>query len=349
MSTHIHPENIPPSQRDIARAAGASQGAVSLALNNSPRLSTKLRDHIQAVARQLGYRPNPYLSGLSAYRKQRRRPNYQATLAWVSSYPPGVRHWRDIPTFQHYFEGASRRANELGYQLEAFELATPDMTPARMSQILKTRNIPGILIAPQPGSRARFPLNLDHLSAITFGYTLAAPRLHLVTHNHFRGMEVLVRTLRARGYRRIGLALEAENDLRFDRIIGSAFLREQSDWPASSRIPIFGERQLTPANFLSWMRRYKPDAIATYWEPALPTLLDAGLRVPADIGLAMLSIPHRDGTLAGMWENPEVVGARALESLVEMVHRGERGIPEHPSCVLIESTWTEGKTIRPSA
>ncbi|EIP98151.1 transcriptional regulator [Opitutaceae bacterium TAV1] len=340
--------SAPPSQRDIARAAGASQGAVSLALNNSPRLSTKLREHIQAVARRLGYQPNPYLSGLSAYRKQRRRPNYQATLAWISSYPPGMRHWRDIPTFRHYFEGACRRAGELGYRLEAFELAAPDMTPARMEQILKARNIPGILIAPQPGSRARFPIALERLSAITFGYTLTDPRLHLVTHNHFRAMEALLRTLRARGYKRIGLALEAENDLRIDRILGSAFLREQNDWRPSGRIPLFGKLRFTPANFLAWIRRYKPDAIVTFWEPALPVLQAAGYKLPADIGLAMLSLPHRDGALAGMWENPEVVGARAIESLVEMVHRGERGIPEHPTCVLVESTWTEGKTIRPA-
>lgn len=349
MSTHPCPEKIPPSQRDIARAAGASQGAVSLALNNSPRLSARLRDHIQAVARQLGYQPNPYLSGLSAYRKQRRRPNYQATLAWISSYPPGMRHWRDIPTFLHYFEGACQRAGELGYRLEAFELAVPDMTPAHMEKILKARNIPGILIAPQPGSRARFPISLERFSAITFGYTLTDPRLHLVTHNHFRAMETLLGTLRMRGYKRIALALEAENDLRFDRILGSAFLRAQADWRPSERIPIFDAPRLTPANFMAWIRRYKPDAIVTLWEPALSVLQAAGRNVPTDIGLAMLSIPHRDGTLAGMWENPEIVGARAIESLIEMVHRGERGIPEHPTCVLVESTWTEGKTIRPLA
>ncbi|AHF91999.1 transcriptional regulator [Opitutaceae bacterium TAV1] len=335
-----------PTQRDIARAAGVTQATVSLALNNHPRLSADIRERVQAIAQQLGYRPDPYLAGLSAYKKQLRPRGFQATLAWVSNYPPGGRDWRDITTFKHYFEGATARAAELGYQLEAHDLAAPGMTPARMEQILRARNIPGILLAPQPEPLMRLDLSLDRFASVTFGYSLVSPRLHTVTHHHFRSTETLLRTLRARGYQRIGLALEAENELRTERIPSSAFLSEQLDWPASQRVPLLNVPNLTRERFLSWFSRYKPDVVVTLWDFAYPWLADAGVRIPDDTGIALLSVRHRDGFFAGMWENPEIVGARAVELLIDLVHRSERGIPVLPSYLMLEGTWLEGKTIR---
>lgn len=335
-----------PTQRDIARAAGVTQATVSLALNNHPRLSAEVRDHIKAIAQKLGYRPDPYLSGLSAYKKQLRPRDYQATLAWISNWPAGGRNWREITTFKHYHEGAITRAAELGYQLEDHDLAAPGMTSARMEQILKTRNIPGILLAPQPEPLTQLDLPLDRFSCVTFGYSLISPRLHMVTHHHFRSTETLLRKLRALGYRRIGLALEAENELRTERIPSSAFLSEQRDWPAAERVPLLNEPRLTQERFLKWFFKYKPDAVVTLWDFPHPWLTGAGVRVPEDAGLALLSVRHRDGFFAGMWENPEQVGARAVELLIDLVHRGERGIPELPSCLMLEGAWLDGKTIR---
>ncbi|WP_043584212.1 LacI family DNA-binding transcriptional regulator [Geminisphaera colitermitum] len=338
---------IRPTQRDIARAAGVTQATVSLALGNHPRLSTEIRERIKTIAQQLGYCPDPYLAGLSAYKKQRRPRGYQATLAWISNFPPGRQHWRNISTFLHYYEGATARAAELGYQLEDHDLAAPGMTPARMEQILRTRNIPGILLAPQPEPLMRLDLNLDRFSSVTFGYSLVSPRLHMVTHHHFRSTETLLRKLRSLGYRRIGLALEAENELRIERIPSSAFLSEQRDWSHTERIPLLNEPRLTRERFLKWYSRYKPDVVVTLWDFAHIWLTDAGVRIPEDTGMALLSVRYRDGFYAGIWENPEEVGARAVELLIDLVHRGERGIPQLPSCLMLEGTWLDGKTIRP--
>ncbi len=42
---------------DVARKAGVSKGAVSLALNNSPEISKATAERIQAIARELDYKP----------------------------------------------------------------------------------------------------------------------------------------------------------------------------------------------------------------------------------------------------------------------------------------------------
>lgn len=52
------------TMRDVARAAGVSQAAVSYAYSGSPRVSAKVRDDIFAAARQLGY-TGPNIAGSS--------------------------------------------------------------------------------------------------------------------------------------------------------------------------------------------------------------------------------------------------------------------------------------------
>lgn len=335
-----------PSQRDIAKAAKVTQATVSLALSNHPRVSAKVRTRIQELARKMGYEPDPYLAGLSVYRKQRRRASFQATLGWISNFPPQGRKWKTITTFVHYFEAAAQRASELGYKLEELDLAAPGMTPARMERILRARNIPGLLFAPQPFPLVRLDFPFERFSCVTFGYTLVSPRLHTVTHHHFRTTETLITTLRAHGYRRIGFALEAENEQRIGRIPSSVFFSAQRDWPENERVPLLNSPNLNREVFLEWFERHRPDVVVTLWDLVYPWLIEAGVRVPEDVGLALLSVRRRDGFFAGMWENPELVGARAAELVVNMVQHGERGVPELPSYLLIEGVWLPGKTIR---
>lgn len=348
-SSERRPGRARPTQLDIARALGVTQATVSLALGNHPRISSHVREHVRAMAERLGYEPDPYLTGLSAHKKQRRQAGFHATLAWITNWPKGGRDWRKISTYVHYHDGAAIRAAELGYRLEHHDLAEPGMTPRRLEQILRAKNIPGLLIAPQPHSGATLDLRLDRFSVVTFGYSLASPRLHMVTNHHFRSTEAIFHTLLSRGYRRPGLVVDEDNDLRSGCIPSSAFLHAQQSLPRERRVPALIERELTPDRFLRWYRRYKPDAIVALWDVVYPWLIDAGVRVPEETALALRSVREPDGRFAGMWENPRLIGARAVELLIDLVHRGERGVPEIPSCLMIEGTWVDGRTVRPRA
>ena len=335
-----------PTQKDVARTAGVTQATVSLALRNHSDVSAETRTRIQTIARDLGYSPDPYLAGLAAYRKTRRPTKFQASLAWLSNYPAG-QSWRNFPAFRGYFEGATARARELGYRLEEFRLHSPGMTCPRMENILAARNISGLLVAPQPLAGTKLNFNFDRFSAVTFGYTLAEPQLHVTALNMFRSMETVFRRLIALGYRRPGLALAAESDWRADRHWSAAFWTEQQNLPADRRVPLLLGQPLERQTFLAWFKRHEPDVVVAIWPEVLAWLAEAGVTVPETVGLALLTVPDGGVLYSGMWENPQMIGAKAVEFLVDLTHRTERGRPQVPLTMLVDGTWVAGKTVRP--
>ncbi|EIQ01931.1 transcriptional regulator [Opitutaceae bacterium TAV1] len=349
MPRSVEPSSSRPTQKDIARAAGVTQATVSLALRNHPAIKPETVALVHEAARKLGYSPDPYLSGLSSYRKRIRPPELRATLAWLSNDADGSVCWKNRPAFEAYHTGAAARAAELGYRLEDHCLRSPGMTPSRLAGILHARGIQGLLLAPQPQPSSRlddFPF--DHFSAVTFGYTLAEPRLHLVTWHQFRAMEMAFRRLLSLGYRRPGLALAVETDERSDRNWSSAFRSEQGHHlPAARRVPSLVEADLTRERVLGWFRRYRPDVVLAMWPCVRDWLAEAGVSVPQDTGFALLSVPEDNRHFSGLCENPRAIGAKAVEFVVDMIHRFETGIPAMQVCMLVEGSWCDGTTLLP--
>ena len=61
--------------KQIAARAGLSPATVSYALRGDPKIPPETRERVQAVARSLGYKPNPRIAGLMAHiRRGRSRP-----------------------------------------------------------------------------------------------------------------------------------------------------------------------------------------------------------------------------------------------------------------------------------
>jgi LacI family transcriptional regulator len=331
--------------RVIAEAAGHHLTTVSRALRGDPEIASETRESIRRIARELGYVPDPMLTALSAYRSLKSSPRYQATIAWVTNHFTADA-WNNCSTFNLYFEGARNKAAQLGYKLEEFWLREPGMSAARATSILRARGISGLIIAPQPKAKIRVRLDWKYFSAVAMGYTTAWPQLHLVSNHHSHSMTAIVRRVRAYGYRRIGLIVDHVTDSRTDYGWTGGFLSQQQSWPDHDRIPVFHNASSADAKFHQWLKRHRPEAIISY--SRLVRWLDrSGYRIPGDIGFAAYSKTpeHEDRPLSGMDENAAVTGAAAIDMLVGMIHRGERGIPEVPQRNLIEGKWIEGETL----
>jgi DNA-binding LacI/PurR family transcriptional regulator len=340
---------------DIAKVCGCSAMAVSLALRNHTSVSKKRRTEIRAVAKRLNYSPDPTLSALAAYR-QAHYPKPAATpIAWVSNYP-SRNFWIQPNHFvNHYFQGATQRAKEIGYHLEHFWLGEPGMTPQRLSKILYSRGISGILLTPQHRAFAHLNLDWDKFCAVTFGYSLARPRLHMTTSNQYRSMGMVMRKLRSLGYRRIGFMLLSIHDKRVIHNFYAAYLMELLRVPAKLQIPAFfvpESSQNTEEKKLKWFRAYRPEVVITSNGGGLDEILRSeGLRCPEDVGLVSLGTSDRRANetgriFSGTDENTEATGVAAMDLLVTLMHRNERGIPATPRTVLIDSKWVPGTTVR---
>lgn len=339
--------------RDIAEKAGVHFTTVSLALRNHPRIPVRTRQRIQRIARELGYRPDPHLSALSAYRQSRRPSGFQASLAWVTNHPT-CDGWQSASQSREYHAGARERAEELGYTLEAFWLRAPRMTPSRVGQILRTKNITGLLMAPQPAADVRIDLDWTRFCAVTFGYGLRQPKLPTVSNHQYHSGLRAVSELLNLGYSRIGLMLSPDHDEVIDHQYTGAYYGVMQHRNPGSQLPVLfvsetADSSHLRATFLEWVNRHEPDAILTmpYYDIRVLTAA-AGLRIPRDIGVAFLNLigDMKNGEFAGMAEPSREVGAAAVDHLVSMINHDRRGIPATQNLILVESQWTPGKSVR---
>lgn len=330
--------------RDIADQVGVHHSTVSRALRNDRRLSRQTIDRITSAAKQLDYCPNPMLSALMAYRLQKTKTAFKSNLGWITNYPTRD-GWREYEKIG-YYRGAKRRAESLGYKIDEVWLKEPGMTQQRVTQILLARNIQGLLFIPQPRSRAHLKLDWSKFSAVTFGRTLEIPVLHSVDNNHFRSMSTLMRQLKRLGYQRPGFACMPRIHESNERTWLGAFITYQKSEP-SKQIPVFMKQPWTLAAFKKWYMQYRPDVVISHVDDVLTWLEAMGLKVPKDVGFALCA-RHREfyPRCAGLDENSEVVGEQAVDVLVQMINRGEVGIPTTPTSTQIEGEWVPGKTLK---
>lgn len=329
--------------RDVAAVAGVSVSTVSRVMRNDVRITEEVKARVRASAQKLGYTPDPMLRALADYRAINRRREFHGLLAWLTNFPTRE-GWRKHEKIG-YLAGATQRALEFGYKLEIFWAREPEVTPARLRQILLARGILGVLLPPQPAEKTRMDLRLDGLAAISFGRSLCHPVLHVVHHHHYRSMRRLLTELANLGYRRPGLAMADWVHRNVEEAWAAAWMIHGAEHGLELP-PMHVAETLTPTGILRWYRDHKPDVVISHEGDVLSWLRAAGVRVPKDCGFALPAKHAGAPECAGIDENNEMTGAIAVESLVNAIQHGETGVPKHTRSILIEGTWFAGSTVR---
>jgi DNA-binding LacI/PurR family transcriptional regulator len=335
---------------DVAKAAGLSVSTVSLCMRGHPRIPETTREQVLKVAEELGYRPNPMLASLAAYRQQVLGAKYQATIGAISHGPVPITSGKVHPYQLLFWEGAKARCAQLGFELEEFWLREPGMTAGRLSRILLARNINGLLLFPQARARSHLHLAWEHFSTVAFGHTLSRPQFHLVGTNHFHSGILAMRRLRALGYRRIGFMGVHQVIERTDTSMLGGYLVERERRMDQVPLPplIMGRNALKRELFEAWYREHRPEAVLTlgFWSDILDQwMAEMGIDVPGELGLALGTVRKADG-YAGIWENFGILGAKAIDQVKAMINSGEKGVPDVPLSLLVESSWCPGRTVR---
>ena len=331
--------------QQIADAAGVSRMAVSLALRNSPKISTATAARIRQLADEMGYRPNPMVSALMTQLRQARDVKKPSVLAYVTAFPTEG-GWRRPGPLLAFYDGALRRAGELGYTLEEWWLCRPGMTERRFCDILTTRDIHGLVVAPLPAGSTELKFEWPHFAAATITYSLAAPELNRASSDHFSAINIAIHELTALGYRRIGLAIPEDSDASVQHHWTAAMLSYQHHIRSSERVPTLFNTSPASRSFANWFQEHQPHAVLSLGADCLRVFAELGLRVPQDVGFANLALMPDDRDVAGVNQYSDLVGGAAVDLVDAQLRRNERGVPTHAKTVLIAGKWVPGPTVR---
>ena len=327
----------PVSQRDIARHFGVSHVTVSLALRHSRRVSVSLAEEIRAHAEKVGYRSDPVLQALSAYRDRKKNGQVRGAIGWVNAWAePG--ELRTHPEVDRFWRGAFAAAGERRYRLEEFRLGS-ELSAERLHEVLETRCIRGLIVPPHLCSGAWSEFPWESYAVVSFGRCCNGPRGHSVLPSAAANLLLAIHKLRDAGHRRIGC------------LTGRALLRKAGYCMVESlptvKRNLGGSDDLVlldlaevpeskiAADVRKWIRTNALDAIVADDASTVEALSQAGFKVSEGLAMATLA----GCAYPGIDPGSEEIGRTAvqmLDSLMEERARGNRVLLRE---VAVEGTW----------
>lgn len=330
----------PVSMRDIARAAGVSVSAVSLALKNSPKISPERRASILTLAEKLGYRRDPRITELMEHLRTARPHRAASKIAFVV--PELTRpQFADYHPVRDLAEGVQEMAAVAGFGCDLFYLSDPGMSLRRARDIIIARGIKGIVLAPCVSGVARLDFDCTDLCVATAGYSIVEPRLHRACPNYLQMMDELLADCAARGYRRVGLVMTYGEGGIGHKLFTSSFLYYQSTIRLEDHIPILPKTSIDPPGLRAWFDAHRPDVVISAGN-VFEMLLQIGLRVPRDVAFASIDLSQPPGDAAGADHRYNLVGREALKQVLTLLNLNLTGVPENPKVVLVDSHRREG-------
>lgn len=333
--------------RDLARRLGLSVATVSEALRDSPRVKPATRERIQKAAARAGYHRNPLIGAALSAVRRRLQGGYHGTLAMIDATEDGR---QELVIFHREIAaGAESRAVELGFTTELFWVGDrePALSNRRLPAVLNARGITGAVILPFNLARDLSDFDFSRLSAVQMDHCLIRPQLHTIVPDHYFSMIHALDQLTGRGYERIGLCMESRKDTRLRNKWSAAFWGFFHSYARDIGLPPLIEPELSEPRFLAWFKQYRPDLIVGHKQVMVDWLGHAGYAVPKDVGFFNLNLTEKTNPCAGLDLQPRRLGAAAVEAVIGMMNRYERGVPDCPKTTTLEALWVEGPTIRP--
>lgn len=333
----------------IVEALGVSVMTVSYALNGVKQVSPQTREKVEEAAKRLGYVPDPLLRRLSSYRSQRARAARGTSLAWLNLHS-SEKTWNFRGShFLESYEGARKRAEELGYNLEAIHLRKLGSWK-RTNGVLKSRGIEGVIIGQPPVGVDSADLEWGEFATVSVGRAIRSPEMPRVVLNHVAAIHQLLERMLRMGYRRIGLVMESGDCIKndFRNISGYYGGCGKLGVPEQDRVPPLTPEKITAANLKKWIKKWDIEGIMIHRPDQMQKLLpEIGLKVPEDIGYAHISLHEPSSTVSGLFFAPENLGSWAVDLCHWILDRGEKGLRDPtPSLTLSTFHWNEGRTLQ---
>lgn len=330
---------------DVAKKLGLSQATVSLALSNSSKVAESTRLKVQAVAKDMGYRVNPYISTLMTARRHGKAPRQPPVLALVSA-TKTPEQWKERYNISQFISGSTSAAESLGIRIENFWLGEQAMTAERLNSILYNRAIQGAILLPTGIWREKLVHPWENIATVCYSINEYDIDTDWVMSDHFGNMERLLNRLRRYHFRRIGYIMD--QPYLFKNI--NRWLAAYTLWSSRRTLKPWLDPEPSFEGFKEWFTKNRPDVIICV-RPAtvIEWLKMLNHRVPEDISVVTMCTAEMGGEFSGIDENSRSCGKLALEMLLERIHQNHFGAYAFPHTMTVGGFWNPGKTIRDPA
>lgn len=321
----------PPRLKDVAKLAGVTEATASYALNNKPGVSALTASRVRQAAEKLGYQMNPLVKALmEQVRSSNRGIYYRGTLAFLHF----ERHDKDVINDRLFrgqvFRGVVAQAKRHGFSIDLIPMSAFGDKGARVDQILKSRNITGVLVAPLKSLEKSVVLNWEQVSTVALGYTMTTPMVTRVAPDNFNSFFKALEIAWGRGYRRFALVLNS-SDLDVRSNYGfTAALSKFCQLRKLKSIAPFVAADEESEKLKAVIAKSKPDFIFATSAGVYDYLLVNYPKIPCC--LISNELPAQG---MGLAQSPNLLGAVAVDELCAMVERNQRGTPEIPRQILI--------------
>jgi LacI family transcriptional regulator len=317
--------------KDIAEDLGVSLMTVSKALRSHSDISEETRKRVLKRAQELDYRPNWIARSLVT------RRTYMAGLV--------------IPDLMHSFfaevaKGVARRLEPHGYQIVISNSDESVETEQRQIEVLAARNIDGLIVASAQATWKRQALELLRSHKVPFVLIDREPAGVDANYVGVKDEEIgamATEHLYDQGCRRIAHVRGAETPNSLGRLRGykraltKCGLKTRADYVVSGGRDDSGG---CDAMLKLLSLDEPPDGVFCYNDPvaagAIKAVLEAGLKVPADVAIIGAGNVHYSDLLrvplSTIDQSSSLIGETAAELLVECM---EAKAPRDPKHLLI--------------
>ncbi len=331
----------------IAELLNISKMTVSRALREGTSVTPELRAKVREAADRLGYQPDSRISQVMRAVRTAESPSYRETLAFIWAGRSAKQEDRAL--FEEEYEGARRRAQQLGYKLEEFRLTDELPNGSALSKILRSHGIRGLLVAPPGSGRAHPHLRLDWKAfcCVLLGQSLANAGLARVQHDYDADCALTLRRLKRLKYKRIGLVISRTIDERSSRVIRSSFVSSHSLSSPEAEDLVFLADCHDPRTLKKWIAARKLDALAVHFEKPFPQWEHLRRAAPG-LAIASLNWSKNQPEIAGIDQHRFAVGEQAIDLLLLCLEARQFGLDSHAPSIKVPGAWRDGASVRPS-